>query len=262
MRRASIGSRGLPSPHGRSGTQRNRATIVRAVANLQRAAGPPTRLFIFLAVFILITLVFYFTIRHHDIELSFDQLSAFERQVHSLGNRTIYSIDVSRKDAVFSKLSNDDWAKISRKIDYVAFTYDDFNSLTAGTTSHDQLFGTLSQELEGIQPHGYGIALFSCGCLLHNIMFQHVSTRFDGMECAMLPGFVLDNDDVRWVETALQDDACLNRDRLLGQPWFYAQLPKLSKARSEYSLVRKHLSEKRHGDRLEADESVLKQRTA
>lgn len=157
----------------------------------------------------------------------------------------MYLTEPARVDPVLSKLSHEEWRKVSTKIDYVAFVYD--------RVDMSEVFGKLSTALESIVPHGYGIVLFSCGCLVHNVLLQHVSVRFDGMECAMLPGFVLDNVAVRWVDTSLTGAACKSRDRLLKESWYNVHAYKLQSAREEYGAVEQHLRLEQHDDRL-ADE--------
>jgi hypothetical protein len=243
--RSSIGAP-LSGGLGGGGGKRRRspwwASVVRSVVGV----APPgtsssTSVGLVLLAFVAVTGVFFMAIRRHDVNLSFDQRLTLGRHLHTFGNKTVYLAEPSRVDMVLSRLSHDDWTKISSKIDYVAFVYDNVYL--------PDVFPALAAALETVSPHGYGIALFSCGCLIHNVLLQHVSVRFDGMECAMLPGFVLETAAVRWVEAALDSGACSSRDSILGTQWYSTHSWKLQTAREEYAGIRTHLSLVQHPDR-------------
>jgi hypothetical protein len=210
---------------------------------------------LFLIAFCIVTGAFYAAIRRHDVELSFDQLSAFERHVHTFGNRTVYIVDPSHRDPVLSTLAHEDWTKISYKIDYIAFLYNDMDSFT--TMSSDEFVHKAASALEELKPHCYGISLFSCGCLIHNVLFQHTSTRFDGMECAMLPGFVFEEDAIQWVDIPESASGCPAREHILGTPWYAINSWKLGTARAEYAAVQQHLAQIEHADRPEPEQKQI-----
>lgn len=191
--------------------------------------------------YLIVTGIFFAAIRRHDVNLSFDQRLTLGRHLQTFGNKTVYVVDSSHVDLVLSRLPHDDWTKISSKIDYVAYVYD---NIYIG-----DLFQSLSGALESLAPHGYGVALFSCGCLIHNVLLQHVSVRFDGMECVMLPGFVFDDNAVRWVDAKLDENACRSRESLLSTQWYNIHSWKLQTARDEYAQIRVHLSNLDHPDR-------------
>jgi hypothetical protein len=255
----------------------------------------------------IVTLVFFSAIRRHDVELSFDQLSAFERHVHTFGNKTVYVVSPNKPDLVLATLPHDDWTKVSSKIDFVAFVYDEafslsgnsiepssssslaigdsaghsvFNErsheailrsggsgisskgLTGGSDGEEALDGMsnvwagsnlitrLQRALEMMEPHGYGIALFGCGCIVHNILLQHVSTRFDGFECALLPGFIMEPAAVRWVDGGSGGDGCIRgRNVLLSSPWYEQNSRRLEAARHDFAGAKQRLRRMQHPDR-------------
>lgn len=216
--------------------------LLGSVAGGDRGGGSPKcALAAVVLVFLGVTAVFFAAIERHDVDLSFDQRRTLGRDTRTFANRTVYLAEPSRVDPVLSQLSHDEWRKVSTKIDYVAFVYDRVD-ITA-------VLEKLSVALERLTPHGYGIVLFSCGCLIHNVLLQHVSVRFDGMECAMLPGFVFETEAVQWVHTSLAASSCKSRDRLLGEPWYDVHAYKLQDARDEYIAVRRHLRLEQHPDR-------------
>jgi hypothetical protein len=275
------------------------------VGDAPSSAGP-----VVLAV-VIVTAVFYSAIRRHDVELTFDQLSEFERHVQSFGNKTVYVVNPNRVDSVLSSLSHDDWTKVSSKIDYVAFVYDDAFSLSGsrvgvasvgeitngGAAADPAIAGTMQDakrlhidnggasggsggssggdhsgnrgkpgqsdadggsslmtlllaSLESVEPHGYGVVLFGCGCVVHNVLFQHVSTRFDGHECALLPGFIMEPSAVRWVDGGSGGEMCTHgRDTMLKKPWYWQHSRQLEAARRDFSGVKQHLLRTQHPDR-------------
>jgi hypothetical protein len=243
----------------RAGSNKSRVTTASwashhlgALLGVQQQSDSCASCALVLVAFCIATAAFYAAIRRHDVELSFDQLSAFERHVHTFGNRTVYVVDPSHPDPVLSTLPHEDWTKISYKIDYVAFLYNDLYMFTNMTP--DAFVHTAASALEELKPHCYGIALFSCGCLIHNVLFQHTSTRFDGMECAMLPGFVFEQDAIRWVHIPESAAGCPARDQLYAgkqPPWYTVHSWKLDTARAEYAAVLQHLAQTEHADRPE-----------
>lgn len=230
------------------GTRRrpSRSHLLR-VLGLDTRAGAASFAILFF-VFLLVTLAFDAAIKRHDVELSFDQLAAFERHVQTFGNRTVYTVDLAKPDGVLSQLNSEDWTKLSWKIEFILFMYEDIFASTK--LSHDDLVQGLIEQLEGITPHGYGIALYSCGCMVHNVLFQHVSARFGSAVCAMLPGFVFPPKDVRWVEPGLKLPSCAARDEILAKEWYQEHSWRLKQARTEFGNARQHLNLVEHPDRL------------
>jgi hypothetical protein len=217
-------------------------SVVRSVVGVGPSTPSPSMsICTALIVFLVVTGVYFAAIRRHDVNLSFDQRLTLGQHLQSFGNKTVYVVDPSDVDPVLSRLPYDDWTKISSKIDYVAYVYD---SVYIG-----DIFHSLSSALENVSPHGYGVALFSCGCLIHNVLLQHVSVRFDGMECAMLPGFIFETSAVRWVDAEIDSNACKSRDTLLNTQWYDVHSWKLQSAREEYADIRAHLSKVQHPDR-------------
>jgi len=181
--------------------------------------------------------VYYVAIRSHTIELSFDQLSAFERQVQTIGNNSVYVVEPPKRDEILSSLPREDWAKLSSRIEYVAFVYDEMYSVIGSGT----WIAEVSTLLSKMQPPGYGVVLFSCGCVVPNIVFTKTHIRFDGNECTMLPGFVFGKESVRFMDVKLPTLRCRNRDRVLSSRWYETNAWKLEDARSEHEALRKKL---------------------
>lgn len=185
-----------------------------------------------LLVTALITAVYYFAIQAHNVELSFDQLSAFERQVSTVGNNSLYIVEPPRHDDILTSLSKHDWAKLSSRIDYVIFVYDDmYASVDASWLHH------VSDSFGAMSPKGYGLILFSCGCIIPNIVFAATQTRFDGFECTMLPGFVIASQSVAFIDIHLPNARCNNRDAILESPWYETNAWKLDNARREHEQL-------------------------
>lgn len=193
--------------------------------------------FVFFCAVLVLSAVYFIAIQSHSIELSFDQLSAFERQVQTIGNNSVYVVEPPKRDEIFSSLGHEDWAKVASRIDYVAFFYDDMYSIIG----RGNWISLVSESLAKLQPPGYGIVLFSCGCVIPNVIFTNTQTRFDGYECTMLPGFVMQKEHVRFIEVDLPEQGCKNRDAVLAAHWYETNAWKLEDARNEHDRLRTKL---------------------
>lgn len=185
---------------------------------------------------VIFSIVYFVAIRHHSVELSFDQLSAFERQVHTVGNHSLYAVEMGAKDDVLASLPNDDWAKVAGRIDYVAYMYEDVVRGMASMSWVDPLVTQFETRLT----KGYGIMLFECGCLIPNVVFRETRTRFQGAECMMLPGFVMAKDVVKFATVATHAK-CQTREARLAAAWYSEHAWKLGEARREHSQLRKKI---------------------
>lgn len=216
-------------------TQRSRKTLARSYSKtILPYSGP----ILFVTAVLIVSAIYYFAIAHHNVELSFDQLSAFERQVTTIGNRSLYVVEPPRYDEIFTTLPMHVWAKLSSRIDYVAFVYDDLYSVM-----NSAWLRRVAQSFDSTSPKGYGIVLFSCGCVVPNIVFTRTKTRFNGSECTMLPGFVVGNEAVRFLDVKLPDGRCKRRDQVLRSKWYEDNVWKLEDARREHAELRRNLSE-------------------
>lgn len=189
------------------------------------------------------SVVYFVAIQQHNVELSFDQLSMFDRQVQTVGNVSVYSAEAGKRDALLGTLTTEDWAKVSSRIDYVAFVYGD---TARGMRSAEWMRG-IGGVLDRMRPRGYGIVLFKCGCVVPNFVFTKTRTRFDGFECAVLPGFVMGKEAVRFVEVPVAEEVCGKRDAVLGANWYREHSWKLEDARAEHAELRKGLEERNLG---------------
>ncbi len=150
------------------------------------------------------TVLAFFSLRPKHIALNAAQIAEYERRTQFLSNSTVYIIEVGRPENLLSKISPANWQQVSSGIDFVAFVFDDL-----------QLFLTenwvdLAEAAlrDPAKPHfnramrGVGIALFPCGCVIPNEYFVRVKERLGGLECTLLPGWVLDNEDVHWLDVS------------------------------------------------------------
>ena len=94
----------------------------------------------------------------------------------------------------------EDWSTISKDIDFIAFVYDDVPLFLV-----DDWVLQAEKVLKGHRlayaQKGIGLVLFPCGCVIPNKLFQMVDHRLGGMECLLMPGFVLDKEDVHWIDS-------------------------------------------------------------
>lgn len=192
----------------------------------------------------LTTVVYFVAIRRHNVDLSFDQLSKFERQKQEIGDYAAYFSEQPAAADLLTTLSREDWAKISRKIDLVAFVFDDmymYSSNAAWTTEVAGVFGKNST----FDPPGFGMALFPCGCVIPNTVFTWSANRFHGLECAMLPGFVFPKEHVYWVNDTASASVCKGRKSMHPERWYEDNEWKLGTARADFVNLKETLRAKR-----------------
>lgn len=210
--------------------KRSRKSVSLSVSKRIANAGP---LLTLIAV-VVVTAVYYAAIQSHDVELSFDQLSTFERQVTTVGNRSIYVCSGGNaKDMIYS-LQQYEWEKVASNIDFVAFVYDEVYKMRLNSAWIEKVDGVLAES----KPKGYGVVLFSCGCIIPNVVFRRTSVRFGGYECMMLPGFVMGNEHVHFEEMGSQQTRCKRRDKVTKCNWFDDNSFKLEQARREHEELR------------------------
>lgn len=105
--------------------------------------------------------------------------------------------------------------KISGEIDYVAYVFDDLPLfLTDGWVRRAE--ESFAEGMERVRK-GLGVAVFECGCLIPNEYFKRVDVRLKGLECMMLPGWVLGKDDVYWIGGDWGRSACKGREEMLDE---------------------------------------------
>lgn len=190
-------ARRVGSPSARSIGVRTPLRESRTLKNLDLDAA-----FFWLIVAFLCTVILFFSLRPRNVQLTGKQVAEYERRTQFLANSTVYIIETGRPEGLLSVFPPANWAKVSTGIDFVAYVYDDLplfltepwveaaeRALRAPDTPH------YHRAAKGI-----GIALFPCGCVLPNEYFTRVSQRLGGAECALLPGWVLPNRDVHWLD--------------------------------------------------------------
>lgn len=161
--------------------------------------------FFWLLLAFLITTFTFLSLRdHHSLDAA--QLAEYERRTQYLSNSTVYIVEATRPETLLSKLSADEWKRIGRDIDLVAIVFDDLPLFLT-----DEWIGTAEHAL---QSSTVQIALFSCGCVLRSRYFSLTDVRMAGFECLLLPGFVLEDADVKWLDVAEGKD-CHGRDAVL-----------------------------------------------
>lgn len=220
----------------------------RSRRSLRRRGINPTAVLSCLGVLatIILTIINYIAIRRHDVRLSFQQLSMLERRVHTIGNHTLYVVQLPTTDEFLTQFSADDWKKMSvSRVDLVAFVYDDMesfiSSLGSSSPSESSPISVILHAFETIHPRELSIILFPCGCIIPNFIFMHTDTRFNGYECQMLPGFVIPKEAVAFVNFSLPSGTCHSRDVVLSAPWYSNNVYKLKKAREEYRRLQQEL---------------------
>lgn len=190
------------------------------------------------------TAVYYVAMRRHNVELSFDQLSTFERQTRVVANRTLYVSEQHRVDAAHADLAvalaRDDWAKVSAKIELVAYVFDD----TSAFVGNPDWSNSVAHAFAAFDPPGLGIALFPCGCVVPNLFLRRSAARFGGLECAMLPGFVFPSQHVVWIDDAPGAHPCRGAARMHPPDWYARHEHKLGQARDDFHEMRARLIEK------------------
>lgn len=206
---------------------------------------------------IVLTVVYYVAIRQQDVQLSFEQLTEFESHVQSAGNLSSYVVELPRRhgeELLVTALSASDWRKLSerRRIDFITFLYDDVDTMPPASTWLPHVAHRFSTD---VVPTGYGVVLFHCGCIIPNVMFTRIQSRFDGYECVMLPGLVVPNNAVAFVnitelagsqqppqQQQQEQLPCARRNSVLSFKWYENFAWKLQKAREEHESLRSQLS--------------------
>lgn len=158
----------------------------------------------------------------------------------------MYIVEVARPEGLLTKLSANDWTKISADIDFVAFVFDDLPLFL----TDDWVAAAERVLLNRAQPHaarvsaGVGVALFPCGCVIPNEYFRQVNVRLGGYECLLLPGWVLPHDDVHWLDVrdSAAPDTCRRREGVLA-----------ARMTARYGKELKEIHEKVDALRQEAD---------
>jgi hypothetical protein len=187
----------------------SRATTSHPIQRLSARAvgsGAITRLdldaaFFWLLLVFLVTVVSFLNLRGSHVELNPSQIAEYERRTQVLANSTVYIVEVHRPEGLLSKLKPEDWDRVSKAVDFVAFVFDDL----AAFLSDDWIARAETVLRDQSLPHGMrvqqglGILLFQCGCIIPNAYFRKVAPRLGGMECILLPGWVLPHQDVHWM---------------------------------------------------------------
>eukprot|EP00172_Hildenbrandia_rubra_P000785 Plantae.Rhodophyta-Hildenbrandia_rubra.ctg1443.p1 GENE.Plantae.Rhodophyta-Hildenbrandia_rubra.ctg1443~~Plantae.Rhodophyta-Hildenbrandia_rubra.ctg1443.p1 ORF type:complete len:286 (-),score=60.26 Plantae.Rhodophyta-Hildenbrandia_rubra.ctg1443:1369-2226(-) len=170
--------------------------------------------FFWLLVALLATFIIFFSLlRGHHISLNSEQVAEFEKRYQVLSNSSVYIVEVKRAEKLLSKFSVGMWNVISKDVEFVAFVYDDLPLFLVDEwvmKAEGILKGSRRKESE----MGVGIVLFGCGCVVPNRLFRMVEWRLDGLECLLLPGFVLDKEDVHWIDSEV-GGRCKRRKEVL-----------------------------------------------
>jgi hypothetical protein len=172
--------------------------------------------FFWLLLVACVTIMFFLNLRGGNVELNPSQVAEYERRTQVLSNSTVYIVEVHRPEGLLSKLAPADWARVSTAIDYVAYVYDDLPAFLA-----DEWVARVERVLrDPSAAHaprvraGLGILLLPCGCVLPNAYFRAVAPRLGGMECLLLPGWVLPHGDVHWIpEISVDEEASCKRQK-------------------------------------------------
>lgn len=197
--------------------------------------------FFWLILVFLVTVVMFLNLRDRHIELSPSQIAEYERRTQSLANSTVYIVEVHRPEGLLSNLAPKDWLRVASNVDYVAFVYDDLPVFLADDwiakaekILHDDEHPAAHRIKEGI-----GIVLFPCGCILPNVYFGVVEQRLGGMECVLLPGWVLPHEDVHWLPDGLdKQPLCKRQKRVVGSRVVYEYATQLGKIRTTLEKAR------------------------
>lgn len=161
--------------------------------------------FFWLLLAFLITTFTFLSLRdHHSLDPA--QLAEYERRTQSLSNSTVYIVEATRPETLLSRLKAVEWQRIGRDIDLVAIVFDDLPLFLT-----DDWISTAERTMDRTRLQ---IGLFRCGCILPSRYFELTDVRMDGYECVLLPGFVLDDVDVKWMDITEGQD-CRGRDAVL-----------------------------------------------
>lgn len=160
--------------------------------------------FFWLILVFLLTVLAFFSLRPPHVALDARQMAEYERRTQFLANSTVYIVEVGRPENLLSKLPAANWQRVSRTIDFVAFVFDDLQLfLTDNWVEQAEVaLRDPSKPHASRVANGLGVGLFPCGCVLPNEWFVRVKERLDGLECTLLPGWVLDSEDVHWLDVS------------------------------------------------------------
>ena len=209
-----IGVHAAEAGPARAGGEHERCRGVRAGVGALCGPGVDWLFVWLLGAFALTSLVFLGLARQRPLELDRAQVDDFERRARVLANSSPYIVEAARPEGLVARLSPADWHRILRNIDFVAVVYDDLPAFLVEDWVRQAelvLKGRPMREAEA----GVGIVLFACRCAVPNRLFQLVQHRMGGMESLLLPGFVLDKEDVHWVDTTA-GGKCRRRESILG----------------------------------------------
>lgn len=161
--------------------------------------------FFWLLLAFLITTFTFLSLRdHHSLDPA--QLAEYERRTQTLSNSTVYIVEATRPETLLSKLKAEEWRRIGRDIDLVAIVFDDLPLFLT-----DDWIATAERTMD---TQRLQIGIFRCGCILPSRYFELTDIRMDGYECVLLPGFVLDDSDVKWMDID-EGKECRGRDAVL-----------------------------------------------
>lgn len=178
---------------------------LRAHQSLSNKLDIDSAFFWLLLAFLVTTFTFLSLREHHSLDAT--QLAEYERRTQYLSNSTVYIVEATRPETLLSKLSAEDWRRIGRDVDLVAIVFDDIPLFLT-----DDWVAAAEQVLEHERLQ---IALFRCGCVLPSRYFTLTDVRMNGYECVLLPGFVLDENDVKWMHVN-EGKECRGRETILG----------------------------------------------
>lgn len=179
---------------------------------------------------LVLTIIYLNAMESHKTELSFAELSSLERQTSGVGNTSVYAIKVGDGSDVLYGLTRTDWISASTGIGFVGWGYGELNG---------DVWEKIGKSISNVL-NGYGIVLFECGCVIRNEMMKKTGIRFGGGECVMLPGFIIEKMDVRFVKLGIECDE-REREKMLGGEWYKEWMWKLEEARNEFSRVRNEM---------------------
>lgn len=157
-----------------------------------------------LLAFFITTLTFLSIRDYHSLDSV--QLAEYERRTQYLSNSSVYIVEATREETLLSKLNAKEWKRISGDIDLVAIVFDDLPLFLT-----DDWISAAEQALDG---KSVQMALFKCGCVLPNRYFTMHDIRLDNHECIMLPGFVLNDSDIKWIHVN-EGRQCRGRDSII-----------------------------------------------
>lgn len=161
--------------------------------------------FFWLLLMFLITTFTFLSLRDHH-SLNPAQLAEYERHTQNLSNSTVYIVEATRPETLLFKLKAKEWQHIGRDIDLVAIVFDDLPLFLT-----DEWISIAERTMDRDR---FQIGIFRCGCILPSRYFETTDARMDGYECVLLPGFVLEDKDVKWMDIN-EGRKCRGRDAVL-----------------------------------------------